>query len=153
MGKTVRQYQFLHCLALISWYILATTLEQAPAPALTQQGRVLRILNHPLASTIMTLRTRAIVVPSHHIRMIAASQSHHRNQKTIMIMKAVAVTKRRKAVLKEGKVTRAVTAFSGMTRSFSGYDSLTEHVPVEDDFFFNVMPYLIACQYRDLKGQ
>jgi hypothetical protein len=90
---------------------------------------------------------------SHHIRMIPASQSHHRNQKTIMIMKAVAVTKRRKAVRKEKKVIGAVTAFSGMTPSFSGYDSLTEHVPVEDDFFINVMPYQTACQYRDLKRQ
>ena len=56
------------------------------------------------------------------ILMITANQSHHRSQKTIMIMKAVAVTKRRKAVRKETKVIRAEIAFLDMTPSFNGDD-------------------------------
>jgi hypothetical protein len=78
--------------------------------------------NHPLIRKIMTLRTRAIIVLSHlAILMIAANQSHHLNQKTIMIMRPGAVTKRRKAVRKETKVIRVEIAFLDMTHSFSGY--------------------------------
>jgi hypothetical protein len=54
--------------------------------------------------------------------MIMGNQRHYRNQKTIMIMRAVEVTKERMAALKETKAIRAEIAFLDMTPSFSVND-------------------------------